>query len=297
MKKLYGVTTAMITPFDRQGKVDLGALKELVNFLISKEVNCLYPTGSVGEMYKLTLDERKAVAETVVETANGRVSVFVHVGAMTQNDTIHLAQHAEAIGADGIGVITPSFFKINDREMEEYFVTIAESVSDDFPIYMYNLPQCTSNDIKPGVAQKIVNRSPNVVGIKYSYPDVLRLSEYLEINNGDFSVMQGADLLFGIALHMGCSGVVSGTSCVYPEPFVALYKAFQSGNMEETRRLQKIVEKYSTVLRVGTNVSYYKEALRMRGLDFGYIRAPQLDITPEEIEELREQLNKLEKFN
>ena len=91
----------MTTPFDEDGEVNLSARKQ-AEFLIEKGVNCLYPCGTTGEMYLCSADEREKIAETVVNTAAGRVTVFVHVGAMTQNETIRLAQHAESIGADGI---------------------------------------------------------------------------------------------------------------------------------------------------------------------------------------------------
>ena len=291
MAYLYGVTTAMVTPFDKNGKVDLEAVKELVEFLISKGVSCLYPLGTTGEMYHLSVEERKAVAETVVRHAGGRVTVYIHAGAMCQQDTVTLAKHASEIGADGIGVVSPAFFGVNDREMEEYYVTVAKNVPEDFPVYLYSIPQCSGNEIKAAVAQKIADRCSNVVGIKYSYPDFLRTNEYLEINNGKFSVLVGTDRLFDAALVMGCSGVVSGVSCVYPEPFVAIYKAFLKGNLDEVRRIQRIAIRYCEILRNGSNMSYFKEALKMRGINAGHMRAPQLDITQLEIDELRKQLS------
>ena len=291
MTYLFGVTTAMVTPFDKNGKVDLEAVKELVEFLISKGVSCLYPLGTTGEMYHLSVEERKAVAETVVRHAGGRVTVYIHAGAMCQQDTVTLARHASEIGADGIGVVTPAFFGVNDREMEEYYVTVAKNVPEDFPVYLYSIPQCSGNEIKAAVAQKIADRCSNVVGIKYSYPDFLRTNEYLEINNGKFSVLVGTDRLFDAALVMGCSGVVSGVSCVYPEPFVAIYKAFLKGNLDEVRRIQRIAIRYCEILRNGSNMSYFKEALKMRGINAGHMRAPQLDITQLEIDELRKQLS------
>ena len=291
MAYLFGVTTAMVTPFDKNGKVDLEAVKELVEFLISKGVSCLYPLGTTGEMYHLSVEERKAVAETVVRHAGGRVTVYIHAGAMCQQDTVTLARHASEIGADGIGVVTPAFFGVNDREMEEYYVTVAKNVPEDFPVYLYSIPQCSGNEIKAAVAQKIADRCSNVVGIKYSYPDFLRTNEYLEINNGKFSVLVGTDRLFDAALVMGCSGVVSGVSCVYPEPFVAIYKAFLKGNLDEVRRIQRIAIRYCEILRNGSNMSYFKEALKMRGINAGHMRAPQLDITQLEIDELRKQLS------
>ena len=68
---------------------------------------------------------------------------------------------------------------VNDREMEEYYVEVANSVPEDFPVYLYNIPQCATNDIKPAVVEKILQRTKNVVGIKYSYADMLRFKDYL----------------------------------------------------------------------------------------------------------------------
>jgi 4-hydroxy-tetrahydrodipicolinate synthase len=298
VKTLFGVTTALITPFDGNGRIDLAAMRELVGLLISKGVNCLYPLGTTGEMYRLSVEERKAVAETVIGAAGGKVTVFIHVGAMTQQDTLDLAKHAREAGADGIGVVTPSFFSVNDREMEAYFESVAGSVPSDFPVYLYNIPQCSGNDLKVDVAQRIADHCENVVGIKYSYPDFLRTNEYLRINGGTFSVLVGTDRLFNAALAMGCSGVVSGISCVYPEPFVAVYKAHLEGKGDEARRIQILATRFCEVLRNGSNMAYFKEALGMRGIHAGHMRAPQLDLTPEEINELIGQLRELERaFN
>ncbi len=293
MKHLYGVTTAMVTPFDDNGRVDLNRVKNLAEFLISKGVHCLYPLGTTGEMLRLSVDERKAVAETVVKTAANRVTVYIHVGAMRQEDTIELAQHAAKIGADGIGVVTPAFFGANDRELEQYFVTVGSSIPTDFPMYLYNIPQCAANDLKTEVAQRVADRLKNVVGIKYSYPDFLRTNEYLEINDGNFSVMQGSDRLFLPALAMGCDGTISGISCVYPEPFVAVYNAFKENDLEKARKMQKIAIQYCEALRNGSNMAFFKSALKLRGIDVGHMRAPQLDLTAEEAQILQTKLTEL----
>lgn len=287
MKYLYGVTTAMVTPFDESGKVELDKVKNLTEFLISKGVHCLYPLGTTGEMFRIPLAERKQVAETVVKTANRRVTVYIHTGAMNQEDAIELTKHACAIGADGAGVVTPAFFVANDRELEEYFVTIASSVSSDFPIYMYNIPTCAGNDLKTEVAQRVADRCKNVVGIKYSFPDLLRTNEYLGINGGKASIVSGIDRLFLTILAMGCAGTVSGVACAYPEPFVALYNAFKENDLPKARNIQVLANKYCELLRNGSNMSYYKEALRFRGIDVGYMKPPQLDLPAEEIRAMR----------
>ena len=115
MKRLYGVITAMVTPFDENGQVMLEQVRNMVEFLVKRGVNCLYPCGTTGEMFNMTPEERELVAETVFRRAAGRVTVYIHVGAMTLKETVRLAQHAEKLGVDGIGVVTPGFFGIKDK--------------------------------------------------------------------------------------------------------------------------------------------------------------------------------------
>ncbi|MQR84542.1 dihydrodipicolinate synthase family protein [Bacillus megaterium] len=293
MKHLYGVTTAMVTPFAKTGEVDLEKVVNLTEFLISKGVHCLYPLGTTGEMLRLSVKERKQVAETVVKQAANRVTVFIHVGAMNEEDTIELAKHAYEIGADGIGVVTPMFFGANDNELETYFTKVAHSVPSHFPVYLYNIPQCSSNDLTAEVAQKVADTCKNVIGIKYSYPDYLRVNDYLNINDGNFSVLPGTDRLFLAALAMGCEGVVSGVSGVYPEPFVETYNAFQANDLEKARKMQKVAIQYCEALLNGSNMSYFKEALKLRGIDVGGMRSPQINLTEEEVKELDDKLNSI----
>jgi 4-hydroxy-tetrahydrodipicolinate synthase len=98
----------MVSPFDAADRVDDSALRKLTNFLIEKKVDCLYPLGTTGEMFRLSSSERRRMAEVVVEEANRRLPVFIHVGAMRMDETLELARHAHRIGADGIGAVTPS---------------------------------------------------------------------------------------------------------------------------------------------------------------------------------------------
>ena len=290
MKKLYGVTTAMVTPLDDKDRINEKSIREHVNFLIKKGVNCLYPLGTTGEMHLLTVEERKKVAEIVVEEANNRVVVYIHAGAMNQKDTLELAKHAEKVGADGIGVVTPSFYAVRDNEMEEYYLSVARSVSENFPVYLYNIPQCSTNDLKPDVAERIAGQATNIIGIKYSYADLIRTFEYLKIRNNNFSVLSGCDKLIHEVMTMGCDGVISGISSVCPEPFVAVYKAFLDRNLEEARKHQKVAFEVADILRNGSNMAYFKSGLKIRGIDAGHMRRPLLDLTEEQFVELKLQL-------
>ncbi len=293
MKTLYGLTTAMITPFTSDGAVDVAMVREMTRFQIDRGTHCLYPCGTTGEMYLLSEDERKRVAEEVVAEAAGKAVVYVHVGAMSEQETIRLAQHAEKIGADGIGVVTPSYFKLDDEALVSYFARVAGAVSMDFPVYLYNIPQCSGNDLKTATIERIIEKAPNVVGIKYSFADFVRTMEYVNIHP-DFSVVIGADILFVPGLAMGCSGTVSGCASVYPEVFVAIYDAFQKNDLAEARRLQNLGFEIANILKNGSNMSYFKTALAYRGYEVGGMRAPLMDIDTAEKEALIEQLKSWE---
>ena len=286
MQLLYGVVVPMTTPFDKKGNVNISALEQQTEFLIDKEVHGLYPCGTTGEMLLMSLDERELVAETVVKKTAGRIPVFIQCGAIATKDTLRLAAHAKSIGADGIGVVTSSFFGINDKAMIEYYKTIAKSLPNDFPIYLYNIPQCSTNDIKPEICEKLVQSCPNIIGIKYSGNDPTRVLEYIKINNYNFSVLVGPDRHFLQYMVVGCTGTVSSTAGIIPEIFVGIYNAYQTGDMDKALELQRKANDVIDILKAGTNLSMYKEAQVIRGLARTYVRPPLLDITEMERKEL-----------
>jgi len=290
MKKMYGVITAMTTPLTADNKVDTQAIEQHVEFLIEKGVNCIYPCGTTGEMMNLSLEERELIAETVVNAVKGRVIVYIHVGAQTTEQTIHLAQHAEKIGADGIGVVTPPFFGLKDKAMVQYYKDVASSVSPDFPIYVYVIPQCAANDITAPVMQQIADACPNVIGVKYSWADCIRMKDYLNIRDGNFSVLFGPDRLFLPALSMGCDGTVSGCSGPMPEHFVAIYKAWMEGDTEKAKQEQKIANEICEIMKSGADMGIFKAILNFRGLTGGHMRKPLLDLDEQELEALKAQI-------
>ena len=293
MKKLYGVTTAMVTPFDENGHVDVDAVKAMVEFLIARGVNCLYPCGTTGEMFLMSEEDRKLMAETVVKQNAGRVTVFIHVGAMREDETVRLARHAYGIGADGIGIVTPAFFYTNPDAMVRYYETVMHSVPETFPCYLYNIPQCAANDLTVDVVKRVVASCKNAVGLKYSFVDMVRTDEYLDVGNG-FEVMHGADRFMVPMLAMGCKGTVSGVSSVYPEPFAAVYRAFMAGDLEKAREMQKLATKFVVALKGGSNMAYFKSGLRFRGLNGGLMHAPQIELPADEEERLWKELAALE---
>lgn len=295
MKRMYGVNTPISCPMNEAGEVDYDSLKSLCNFLIEKDVDGLYPNGSTGEMSYLTTEERKRILECVLDANNGRKQVFCMVGAQTTAETIGLARHAQDAGADGIGVVTPSYFKLDQQELLTYFQQVAASVAEDFPIYLYGIPQLAVNDITPDLAERIARTCPNVVGIKYSYPDMPRLLQLMEIREGDFSVLAGPDDLFFALLASGGDGTISGNSNVIPEHFVEIYRAFQAGNYEKARLLQAKTNRLITYISGPNHMSRYKIGLKERGIiKCSAVRRPLRNLSPEEEHMFLEQIKALD---
>lgn len=289
MKKLYGITVAMTTPFTADGELDTNALAQQTQMLIRQGVHCLYPCGTTGEMLHLRTQERQMVAECVVNTAAHRLPVYIHVGTPDLESTLKLTYHAEAVGADGIGVVTP--IAANEQELEAYFTEVCRSTS--LPVYLYNIPQNAKSDITPALAARLAARCPNIIGIKYSFLDVKRTLEYLQIDNGRLEVMHGSDRFVAPLMLMGCKGTISGNAGIFPEPYVALYNAFIQNDQPEIQRLMRVCTDVSKVLRGGKNVAYFKNGLRYRGLTGGHMRAPQMDLSTDAAAEQFAQLDDL----
>ena len=164
MKKLYGITVAMVTPMDEKGQVDLVGVAKLTEMLIAKGVHCLYPCGTTGEMLKLTTQERKQIAETVVKTAAGRVTVFIHTGAESPEKTLELSLHAQQIGADGVGIADVHIDGGGDLIIETtdgHMENVGHVVGADGQDYVL-----TAQD-KSDIADIVLSELPTTQGVLY----------------------------------------------------------------------------------------------------------------------------------
>lgn len=196
----------------------------------------------------LSLEERKKILETIWEEGQGKAVIYAQVGGTTLENTLELAEHALRTGVDGIGVLTPTFYPLTDEELEEYYVTVAGAVPEDFPVYIYAIPGCAVNDVTPELAAGIAQKCRNVVGIKYSKNDMIRYYGFRQIRNGDFSVMVAPLDLAYPALSVGCDGIVSGTCLVFTEEIRAMYTAYRKGKREEALRLHEDLSKRAKLL-------------------------------------------------
>ena len=288
-ERLEGIIVALITPFDSEGEVKEEPLRSLVRFEIDKGANGLYPCGTAGSGAIMRLDQRKRVAEIVVDESSGRIPVMIHVGEASTEGSLELAKHAEKIGADALGCVTPYYYRPDDVSLEKHYRTIAEAT--ELPLYLYNLPRYTNFNITPSLALKL-SAVPNIVGIKDSSRDFVQILQYLEQLPKDFTVICGTDAYILPALLMGAKGAITAYSNPFPEMYVELYKCFMRKEYEKAARVQFRLNSIREILDKPALAPLY-EALRMRGMDMGNVRPPLRPMTAPEVNALHKRLAEL----
>ncbi len=281
MKKMKDLIVPTITPFDEKGKIDEEGVKAHFDFLIKSGVQDFYILGTTGEVFLMNKEERKMIAELVVEYVGDKGNIFIQVGSISTEEACELAQHAESIGAAGIGAVTPFYFNVSQLEMENYYLAIAKNVRNDFPVYLYNLPGCTTNDLLPETVSKLAEVK-NIVGIKNSMEDILRLSRLIDETPDDFEVIIGSDNILMSAILCGAKGSVSGNANVFPEIFIEFYQAIKEKNYDKAHEKQIIIRHIAGVLKNGANLAYFKQALIYRGFKPIFTRKPLLGLNSTE---------------
>ncbi|HOF41265.1 MAG TPA: dihydrodipicolinate synthase family protein [Candidatus Hydrogenedentes bacterium] len=277
-----GVIPALLTPFTKGGKeVDFERAAGLAEFLADKGVNGLFVAGTTGEGMLMSLDERKQLLETVVKAVGTRVDVIAHTGCMDTASTINLTCHAAQAGAKAAGVVAPWFFGYDNQALEGHYRAVAEAAKG-FPIMFYNLPACARNALTAPFIVDLAGKVENIRGLKDSSGDFLHLGEVLAHAPKGFMVINGVDNFCFQAMVTGANGSVASAANVVPELFLAIIENVRKNDLANAWEYQKKLSATAKLLRYGAMVALYKEAVRLRGFDAGYVRLPQRELTAQE---------------
>lgn len=285
-----GIIPAMVTPMDQTGNINKKALRELTNYLIEGGVHGLFPVGSTGECYGLTLEQKKEVMETVIDETNSRIPVYVGTGMITTKDTIKLTKIAEEIGVDAVSIITPMFIKPSQDELYKHYKEIAGGVN--IPVLLYNNPARTGINISAGLMEKL-SKIDNIVGVKDSSGDMTLTGEYIRRTEEEFSVLVGRDTLILSTLVYGGKGSITSTANLAPKLPVRIYEEYIKGNLEEARRAQFELAPLRIAFNLGTFPVVMKEGLKMIGIDVGDTLGPVGAMKKDELVKLRNILDNI----
>jgi len=279
-----GLMPAMVTPFDERGDADLSATEALVERFIEAGVDGISPLGSTGEASHLTSDERKRFAEEVTRIVAGRVPLLIGVGAVGTRETVELARHAEGVGADGLLVVSPYYWKVGEEALFKHFVTVAESV--DIPVLIYNLPVLTGVELSPSLVSRVASECPNVIGLKDTvteYSHIWNVLHEVKPVRPEFSVLAGFEDLILPSMLAGGDGSICGLANVAPELFVSLVRAARNGDLGEAAQLHRKVLLLMTLGSLSdTPLGAIKLAMNMLGVPISpNVRGPALPASEE----------------
>ena len=289
MRSIFkGSIVALVTPFRKNGSVDHGAVRELVEWHIASGTNAIVPCATTGESPTLTHDEHDEVIATVVKAVNKRIPVLAGCGSNCTEESLRLIKHAESVGADGALVITPYYNKPTQSGMIAHYESLAKATN--LPIVIYNVPGRTGVNIKPETVAELA-KIPNIVGIKEASGSLDQASEIMRLC--DLDVLSGEDSLNFPLMAIGAVGAVSVVANVVPELMAKLTSAALRGDMEEGRRLHKMLFPISRALFAETNPCPVKAALAMLGKCGNNLRLPLGPISPATEELLKKTLSDL----
>ncbi|MDX1483789.1 MAG: dihydrodipicolinate synthase family protein [Alphaproteobacteria bacterium] len=254
--------------FDGKGEPDLPMMEQLVDFYLNAGVHGFFVLGSQGQGAATTIEQRKAVAETVVKRVDKRVPIILQVGAVDPYTSIELASHAKEIGSDAIGLVGPYYY--SDRSEWELIEQHKQvDAAAGLPMLLYNNPQYSGYPTPPAMMKKLKEAIPNVFGSKLADGSLGQAKTYLRAMGEDFVVFVPITQMIPGML-VGINGsIASGAPVTIPEAGVALVEAIWAGDYERALKIQVLLIEYgdrTAVLRqYGRRTTV--EGLRIRGLE------------------------------
>ena len=279
-EKMNGVIPALITSFNKDESINKEGMRKTVNYLISKNVHGLYITGSTGETFLMSPDEKKKVIEIIVDEVNGRIPVIAHIGSIGTKITIELGKHAEKIGVDALSALPPFYYGFSNNEIHNYHSDISHS--SNLPIIVYNISHANLMDLD---MLKRLASIPNIKGVKYTAATHFNFSKIKKEIGDSFKIYSGMDEMALSGILSGADGMIGSFYNLMPEMFVNLYSNLQTGKIDEAKKIQ---EKINIIILYALEKSGYpfiKMGLKWMDIDSGYVRRPFINITDTDMEE------------
>jgi len=291
MTKIQGIFTPNIVPFHEDHSINEGELRRLVNWLIEKGINGLYPNGSSGEFIRLSFEERLRVVEIVADEAGGRVPILAGAAEPNIDLVLKACSRYADLGCRAVSVTGPYYYPVSQESIEHYFRELARRSPID--IVIYNIPQF-SNEVSLEVVRRLALDCPRIVGTKDSSRDMPRFLatlHHIKPQRPDFSCLIGCEEILLPSLLMGGDGGTIASSGVAPEAIVKLYQSFLAGEMEEARRIQfKLLDLVEAMFAAGNFPEGFREGVNLRGFETGRSRQPMSDAEEAHFQRIRSRL-------
>jgi 4-hydroxy-tetrahydrodipicolinate synthase len=294
-KTVRGLIAPIPAVFDGKGEPDIPMMEKLTDWYLEAGIHAFFILGSQGQGPACRIDQRKAIAETVVRRANKRVPCIVQVGAVEPYTSIELGLHAKQIGADAIGVVGPYYYSDrNEWELLENYKMVDKAV--DLPMLLYNNPEYSGYPIPPAMMAKIRESVPNVFAAKLAMGSVDQAVNYLRTMSREFNIFIPITQMIP-GMQIGVAGsIAAGVPVTVPESGVALIEAIWAKDFERAQKIQVLLlehgERMAPMKQYGRGVT--TQGLRIRGLNVKeYPRWPTKPMSAEHIKLYEENMKRI----
>ena len=267
----FGAATALCTPFEQNGELDLDSYRKLLRFQLDEGIDALLVCGTTGEAPTLSDDEATTLLREAVRTAQKSVPVIMGVGSNCTTHAVEKAKYAEKNGADALLAVTPYYNKCTADGLVRHYREIAAATS--LPVIAYTVPSRTGMTVPPSVWGELF-AVPNVIGIKDATGDIAYGAQFLSALWSESCLWSGNDSATLPLLSLGSDGVISVLSNIKPRETSALCHAFAEGRIREAQKLNAALLPLSDALFAEVNPIPVKAALSIIGICKPYCRLP-----------------------
>jgi 4-hydroxy-tetrahydrodipicolinate synthase len=288
MKKITGAITAIVTPFKKNGDIDVRTLRKFVRFQLDNGINGIVPCGSTGEAATMTNDEYALVIQTVADEVDGKIPVIAGAGSNDTQKAIHFSRLAKKAGADVLLHVTPYYNKPTLRGLIAHYKAIADAVA--LPIILYNVPGRTGLNATAEMTLAVAKAVPQVVGVKEASGNIIQMMEIVKNAPTYFSVLSGDDALTFPLLSLGGDGIISVVSNEVPKKFSQFVAKALEGDLVKARKMHYELLDLMNVNFIETNPQPVKTALAMMGMMQEVFRLPLVQMTDDNKQSLRKVL-------
>ena len=253
MKALIGTGVALVTPFNRDGSVDLVGLEKLVNFQIDNGINYLVVLGTTGEGVTLTSEEKEQVKSTIVRVNAGRLPLVLGMGG---NNTVALVseiKNTDLSEYSAILSVSPYYNKPSQEGIYQHFKAVAEV--SPVPVILYNVPGRTGSNVRPETVIRLAKDFENIVAVKEAAGDIVQALRLIQHKPKAFLVISGDDMIALAMTLVGGAGVISVIGQGLPKDFAAMIQHGLKGEVEKANTLHyKLMDSIDYIFEEGNPV-------------------------------------------
>ena len=259
----------MMTPFTPAGGIDEPAVGRIVDHLIGGGVAGIFPLGTTGESASIHPEDKRRLVAATIKHVGGRAMMYAGIASNCFRESVEAAKAYQQLGVEAVVAHVPSYFGLDDAEIESYYLRLADSVP--LPLVLYNIPVTTHHSMSINVVDRL-RKHPNVVALKDSSGDGPRLTELIARmgGRGGFPILLGSSGTFSHGLRCGAVGLVPSGAHLVPDKYQAMFDAAMSDRWDDVERLQRetdgVVSTYLKASSMGQGLAVLKAMLEHHGL-------------------------------